>query len=122
MPLTTFTKSLTLTTDWQPTGITSPNLATGTYIVQVSGFRNGICGLWDEFFSGVMTWYDGGTNSSDTHEIMLHCAGHASNSSHIFLRTRTTPRDTDGKTYLEIKCTMTASTPLDITFKFRRVI
>lgn len=121
MPATTITKSLTVTTTWQNTGITSANLATGSYIVQVSGINNGNCGLWGDLFTGVMSWYDGGTNGSDADEIILHSAGHARNSGHLFLRTLRTS-NTDGKTYLQIRALNAASAAQNVVFKFRRVI
>lgn len=121
MPATTITKSLTVTTTWQNTGITSANLATGSYIVQVSGINNGNCGLWGDLFTGVMSWYDGGTNDSDADEIILHSAGHARNGGHLFLRTLRTSNG-DGKTYLQIRALDAASAAQNVVFKFRRVI
>lgn len=121
MPATTITKSLTVTTTWQNTGITSANLATGSYIVQVSGINNGNCGLWGDLFTGVMSWYEGGTNGADADEIILHSSGHARNGGHLFLRTLRTV-NTDGKTYLQIRALSAASAAQNVVFKFRRVI
>ena len=121
MPLTTITKTLTVTTNWQNTGIVSSNLATGTYAVQVSGINNGNCGLWGDIFSGVMSWYNGGTNDSSADEIMLHSAGHARNGGHIFLRVLRSA-NSDGKSYLQIKALSSASASQSVTFTFRRLI
>lgn len=121
MPVTTITKSLTVTTSWQNTGIVSSNLPTGTYAVQISGISNGNCGLWGDIFSGVMSWHDGGTNGGDADEIMLHSAGHARNGGHLFLRIQRTA-NTDGKTYLQIRAASNASAAQNVVFKFRRLI
>ena len=76
-------------------------------------------GSYGERWTGVMSWYDGGTNSNEVDEISLHCAGHANNGRHIFLRTVRTPNG--GGLRLEIACTHNlGSSTYD--FSFRKLI
>lgn len=120
-PLITTQKTLTVSNDWVDTGISSNNTLTtsGTYAVQFSGFNQGVLGQWGDIYSGVMSWYSGGTNSTDADEILLHSAGHATNGQHIFLRTI---RQSNGILKLQIKGSTTNSTAATVTFKFRRLI
>lgn len=118
LPLTTISKTLTIGTSWTDTGIARSNLQSGSYMVQVHNNEpnNGIYG---ERWTGVMSWYDGGTNSNEVDEISLHCAGHANNGRHIYLRTVRTPRG--GGLRLEIACTHNlGSSTYD--FSFRKLI
>ena len=119
--ITTITKSLTLTTAWQNTGISGGNLSTGTYVVQVSGLTSddGIS-TYSEIWSGVMSWYAGTTNSTNAEEILLHNAGHADNSGEIYLRTIRT----SGGNYLKLQIASNiAATKADnVVFKFRKLI
>ena len=113
-------KSITLETGWQNTGIASNNLATGTYVVQVSGLTSddGLS-TYSEIWSGVMSWYGSGTNSTESDEIFLHKAGHAPNGNDIYLRTQ---RNSSGTMALQIAATANASKADAITFKFRKLI
>lgn len=119
--IATITKSLKLTTAWMDTGISGTNLDTGTYIVQVSGLssHDGIS-TYSEIWSGVMSWYSGGTNSTNAEEILLHNAGHADNSGEIYLRTTRT----SGGNYLKLQIASNiAATKADnVVFKFRKLI
>ena len=121
--LYTTTKSMTLTTNWQDTGINGTDLATGTYVVSVYAHDNAVGGgHWYETYSGTMTWYSGDTNSNDTDEIILHKAGHASSNKNIYLRTkRTATADTDDLK-LQIAHTATCTGNSNYVFKFRRLI
>lgn len=121
LAVTTITKSITVTTSWQNTGIQSENLPSGTYIIQMSGFNSGYVGQWGEVYSGILTWYNGGTNSTDYDDIVLHKAGHASNGASIFLRTARSP-NTDGKFRLQIRGSTNGGSATTVTFKFRRMI
>lgn len=113
-------KSIKLTTSWQNTGIASTNLNTGTYVVQVSGLTadDGL-NTYYEIWSGTMSWYSSGTNSTESDEIFLHKAGHAPNGSDIYLRTQ---RNSSGTMALQIAATANASKADTITFKFRKLI
>ena len=118
LPLTTISKTLTIGTSWTNTGITTSNLQSGSYMVQIynDAPNNGI---YAERWTGVMSWYDGGTNSNETDEISLHCAGHANNGRHIFLRTVRTP--SGGGLRLEIACTHNCNSST-YDFRFRKLI
>lgn len=118
--IVTFQKSIKLTTSWQNTGIVGANLGSGTYIVQISGLAsNDGLSTWFEIWSGVMSWYGDNTNSDESDEVFLHKAGHAPNSSDIYLRTQ---RNFQGNMALQIAATGNASKADTITFKFRKLI
>ena len=71
----------------------SSHLTTGTWIVKVyihSASGAGSGQLYDETYSGMFTWYSGGTNSTVVNDIALHNAGHAQNAEVISMRTRRT--------------------------------
>ena len=114
-------KQIKLTTDWQDTGIAGNNLETGTYIIQVSGFNSSYTSLYNEIYSGIMTWYASETNSDNSSEIFLHNAGHADNSNAIYLRTSRRSYG-NGGLHLQIACKVAASGTDTLTFKFRRLI
>ena len=120
--LTTITKSLTLTTNWQDTGITGTDLSTGTYIVQLFANDTGAGGTNNnEYYSGTMSWYSGATNSSSempTDEIPLHRAG-ASGDGELYLRTYRTP---SGVLKLQMFSNTVSVSAANYVFKFRRMI
>jgi hypothetical protein len=120
--LYTTTKSMTLTTNWQDTGINGTDLTTGTYVVAVYAHDYAVGGThYYETYSGTMTWYHNDTNSTTSDEIILHKAGHHS-SQNIYLRTkRTATADTDDLK-LQIAHTATCTGNSDYVFKFRRLI
>nr|DAP42331.1 MAG TPA: hypothetical protein [Caudoviricetes sp.] len=117
-------KSLTLKTDWQDTGIAGNNLTSGTYIIQVSGLTTNSTGFYQEVYSGIMTWFADMTNSTTADEIPLHNAGHADNGNEIYLRTIRSNSGTDNSGRLKLQiAAKTAGTKADtIVFKFRRMI
>lgn len=114
-------KSLTLSTTWQDTGISGSDLATGSYMIQIESVNDQSVGggHYSEYYTGVMSWYAGATNSTSTDEITLHRAGHAPNSGVIFLRTQ---RNSDGLLKLQIASTTANSGAYTYNFKFRRMI
>lgn len=118
--LTTITKSLNVTQAWMDTGITSTNLpANGTYIVQVQVSANdGTGNMWHCYSSGVMSWYRGGTNDTDTDEIILHRSGHAYGKT-IYLRT---VMQSSGVLKLQIGASAGIGAAYTYTFKFKRII
>jgi hypothetical protein len=123
--ITTITKSITLTTDWQDTGIKSTDLTTGSYIVQLYANDIGSGGTnSNEYYSGTMSWYAGDTNSSvelPTDEIVLHRAG-GSGDGALYLRTyRTATADPDNLK-LQIYSNTPNASAANYVFKFRRVI
>lgn len=117
----TITKSITITTDWQDTGIKGNDIpGFGTYAVQFCGGDPTIS-IWGDYFSGIMSWYNGGTNGGNADEISLHCAGHARNGQLFYLRTLRHSRGGDDLT-LQIKGSSAASSADIFTFKFRKLI
>ena len=120
--LYTVTDSLTLTTSWQDTSINSSELATGTYIMQMYAHDNGNGGShYNEYYSGIISWYGSSTNSAEVDEIVLHRAGHAPNASVIHLRTQRHASGGDNLR-LQIKANYTRTAASNYTFKFRRMI
>jgi hypothetical protein len=121
--LYTTTKSMTLTTNWQDTGINGTDLTTGTYVVAVYAHDHAVGGgHYYETYSGTMTWYHNDTNDTTSDEILLHKAGHHSGSRNIYLRTkRTATADTDDLK-LQIAHSATCTGNSDYVFKFRRLI
>ena len=117
--ITSINKKLLVGTEWADTGITGSDLATGTYAVQMFVNTQGTGGIWTEYFSGIMSWYASGTNSTEADEIMLHKAGHASNNQHIYLRTK---RNTSGNLVLQIAAKTAISEEIQFEFKFKKLI
>lgn len=121
--LTTITKSLTVTADWMDTGIKYTDLpANGTYVVQVSVEANdGTGSMYYCYWSGIMSWYRGTTNDSETDEIILHRSGHGYGNT-IYLRTIMTT-GTDGRHLrLQIAANKNLGAAYTYTFKFKRII
>ena len=113
------------TTTWTDVGITTTDLATGSYIIQLyldSGSQ--YVASRSTYYTGFMSWY--GTNNiySDPptyNEILLHHSGRAQwNDSVFYLRTY---RDgTAGTLSLQIKNATRTFTNVPMIFKFRRMI
>ncbi len=87
-----FSKNITVTSEWtdikdfyggNQSFLTQP----GTYIVQVYYTTNSANSMYEGYFSGIMSWYTGKTNSNNADEIVLHRVGHAYANT-IYLRTR----------------------------------
>ena len=120
------TVSLKVTTDWMDTGINAQTkfgdivLPSGTYAVQITSESRGQGSLWSEIHSGMMSWYSDTTNSTDSDEIFLHKAGHASNNSGLFLRT--VRMGTSGYLKLQIASKTAFDAASNITFKFKKLI
>jgi hypothetical protein len=123
--LTTITKTIKLTKDWQDTGISvnSTNFTngSGTYVVQVYISAGSSAGFWSSYFSGIMSVYVGVTNSGvPDDEIILHHASHAC-SKQIYLKTKPVVGSTDyNKLY--IACNTNCDSAVDIVFKFKKLI
>jgi len=121
--LTTFTKSLTVTTSWSDVGISGSDLATGSYIIQVTVDNYDVSGgQYAEYYTGFMSWTAGGTNSTDVDEIVLHKAGHAPNGNWINLRTVRQLGSGAGVLKLQIIASGNTSAADNYVFKFRRMI
>ena len=87
-----FSKNITVTSEWtdiedfyggNQSFLTQP----GTYIVQVYYTTNSANSMYEGYFSGIMSWYTGKTDSNNADEIVLHRVGHAYANT-IYLRTR----------------------------------
>ena len=118
----TFNQTLTLSTTWQDTGINSTDLATGTYVLQLYA-NDGV--NFNEYYSGVMSWWSGTTSSTGatpTDEIPLHRAGQGTNGKEIYLRTwRSVSGDTDNLK-LQIYSNVANNSANSYIFKFRKMI
>lgn len=118
--LTTITKSLNVTADWMDTGIDGDDLPTGTYIVQVSCAAN--TGLfYDCYWSGVMSWWKGRTNDTESDEIILHRVSRQ-HSATIYLRTLSRSNTDTNGLKLQIAASQNIGAAYTYTFKFKRVI
>lgn len=119
------TKSLTLTTDWQDTGISHTDLSTGTYLVQLFANDTGAGGTnSNEYYSGTMSWYAGSTDSSaelPTDEIVLHRAG-GSGEAGLYLRTYRSATIDGTNLKLQIYANEANSSASNYVFKFRRMM
>ena len=115
-------KSLTLTTSWQDTGITGTNLETGSHMVQIYSVSNSGQGggNYEETYTGVMSWFSGNTNSVEGTEIYLTAAGHASNDRHIYLQVMRS--GSPGNCKLQIRSDVNHSAAYTYVFKFRKLI
>lgn len=124
--LYTFTaSSLQLSTSWQDVGISGSDLATGTYIIQMYIDSHDVGGThYNEFYSGVMSWYAGSTNSTVSDEIVLSRAGHAPNAENVFLRVIRSVVGDPEDLRLQVSSTHNwTGIPADKpVFKFRRMI
>lgn len=121
----TITKSLTLTQNWQDTGIKSADLQTGSYFVQL--FANDLAAGGtnnNEYYTGLMSWYSGDTNSSlemPTDEVALHRAG-ASGDGALYLRTYRTPTADTNNLKLQIYSNIANASAANYVFKFKRIM
>jgi len=59
-----------------------------TYLIRIEVDRNNTGEFWDTSWSGILTWFDTGTNSSDVSELHLQGAGHSSNGRQIKARVK----------------------------------
>ena len=120
-----FNVSIAVTSEWQDiagfhggsqTFLTQP----GTYIVQVYYESNPADGMYQGYFSGIMSWYTGTTNSNNADEIVLHRVGHAYANT-IYLRTRESLKgDPDPYTKLQISANSNLKEHT-YKFKFKRI-
>lgn len=124
-PLTVITKNLTLTSDWQDTGIKYTDLEVGTYIIQLFANDGNSGGTnFNEYYSGIMSWYNGSTNSSmelPTDEIILHRAG-GSGDGALYLRTFRSPSWDSNALKLQMYSNSPNPNSSNYVFKFRRMI
>lgn len=119
------TKNLTLSTDWQDTGIKSTDLETGTYMVQLYANDSGVGGTnINEYYSGIMSWYSGNTDSSlelPTDEIVLHRAGGGGQGA-LYLRTYRTPSADPDNLKLQMYSNTSNASSSNYVFKFKKML
>lgn len=115
-----FTKTLTITTDWQDVGISGTNLETGSYLVQMFANDSGAGGEnINQYYTGSMSWYSGATTAPEidlpSDEIILHRAG-AGGDAGMYLRTL---RDSVLK--LQIYSNFDNASAANYVFKFKKI-
>lgn len=117
------TDTLTLTTSWQDTTVNAAELVSGSYMVQVyvSDYAVG-GGHYQTYYTGMMSWFSGDTNEVSADEIVLHRAGHASNSGVLYLRVLRTSTADAADLKLQIAGNTTNTGTSTYTYKFRRLI
>ncbi len=117
----TIAKSLTVTTSWLDTGINGNDLSgTGTYLVRVHVDNHAVGGdIYNERWSGVMSWFSGGSNDTNVDNITLHACGFARNNVNIELRT---VRRAGAFIKLQIKTSRSTWGNSTYTFSFRKLI
>ena len=121
-PVIDITKTIAIGTDWTDTGIIGPDLPPGGYIVHFDGIYCG-SSTWEVLtrYTGIMSWYEGETNSSEVCEISLHHSGHATGAI-VQLRTLTHPRlDSSPYMHLQIKANGNTSNARSVTFHFLKL-
>ena len=121
-PVREFSKHITVTSEWMDIdefygGSNNFLTQSGTYIVQVY-INDTDDGIWENYFSGIMSWYTGQTNSNNSDEIILHRVGH-DYSNTIYLRTKESP--TPGYAKLQISANTNLLHEHIYTFKFKRI-
>lgn len=120
-----FSKDITVTSEWtdiedfyggNQSFLTQP----GTYIVQIYYNDSSADGMYEGYFSGIMSWFTGTTNSNNADEIVLHRVGHAYANT-IYLRTRESlESETNPYTKLQISANTTLKQHT-YKFKFKRI-
>ena len=117
-----FTRNINMTANnW--VGVTNYNndLTTGTYMMSVYIHTAGIGGvLYEETYSGLVQWYSGQTNSTNSSTIDLHNSGHADNNEVIEMRTRRHGHG-DG-VHLQLQIKSNYSWSQNLRFCFRRLM
>ena len=131
-PVITFSKVFTDSqfTDaedgWVDTGIEGTSLDSGTYIVQLYNDDKGTSGFYKEYWSGIMSWFSGTTNSQNADEILLHNCGYADTTTGKDLYLRTIRSSSTGtKKCVRLQIGHGGANPpstMTVQFKFRRVM
>ena len=117
------TDTLTLTTSWQDTTVNAAELASGSYVVQIYVEDSAVGGgHYQTYYTGMMSWFSGDTNETSSDEIVLHRAGHASNSGVLYLRVLRTATADVANLKLQIAGNTNNTGTSTYTYKFRRLI
>jgi hypothetical protein len=116
-----FTETLSFAnTTWKDTSISGNDLVTGSYMVQIYSNEQAGNMNYHEYYTGFMSWYGSSTNSTESSEIILHAAGKAPNSNHIYLRVLRQSSNADLK--LQMRRDIATNTNKNYEFKFRRMM
>ena len=116
-----FTETLSFAnTAWKDTSISGNDLVTGSYMVQIYSNEQATDMNYHEYYTGFMSWYGSSTNSTESSEIILHAAGRAPNSNHIYLRVLRQSSNADLK--LQMRRDIATNTNKNYEFKFRRMM
>jgi hypothetical protein len=117
-----YPKSISLTTNFQDTGIKNTDLATGSYYMQIYANDNAVGGGHvDVLYSGIMSWYAGTTNEVSFDEIVLNRAGSSVDQGALFVRLLRSSSSSDNLR-LQIAGTTINTGAATYIFKFRRII
>jgi hypothetical protein len=119
-----FTKNLILTDTWVDVGISSTDLDTGTYILQLFMNDTSVGNNANEYLSGIMSWYNGSTNPIGlfiSDEIPLHRSGEQTGAN-IFLRTFRSSQASGEGIKLQIFSTAVNTGSSNYIFKFKRLL
>ena len=118
--------------NWVDTGIYSNSGsyqlgASGTYAVQIySDSHAGEPYWYSAYWSGIMSWHQGSVNQNGVFEIPLTTAAHSTNGRTLELRIQNTltsgPGTPVNNARLEVKTTAAGTNPVDLFFRFRRLI
>ncbi len=124
----TYTTDVTmrLTSAYQDTGIEGDDLTNGTYIVRlwVNDHAEG-GGHYSMAYSGIMNWFGGGTNGTETKQIELHHSGHAKGGKTITLQTKHTLYAPGDPGFLRLQIRVSPGdnpSPATYSFQFRRLL
>jgi hypothetical protein len=117
------TRTFTLGDDWTDVGVGYADLSTGTYAVMLYATSNWMVGggQTTETYSGIMSWYSGGTNNDESDEITLHAGGRGRRDKLIRLRTRRTWRTQNMGLRLEARIEGGTDGDAMYNFHFRRL-
>lgn len=115
--------NITISTSWQDTTVNASELATGSYIVQITVNDSAVGGGHvSTYYTGVMSWYGSDTDETSSDEIAMHRAGSASGAGTLFLRVLRTATGDTSDLKLQIAGTTVNSGPATYAYKFRRLI
>jgi hypothetical protein len=116
---TVITKSLTVGTAWQNTGIVYNDLDPGSYALEVYANDEGQKNQW---YTGILTWRAGidfGTGTELTDEVLLNSSG-SSDTKNRFIRTLVSNNST--KLTLQIRTTYTNNNSYNYVFRFVKLL
>jgi len=113
---------MTLSQNWQDTGINHTDLATGSYLMQIVANDSTVGGGHvSMYYTGYISWYSGTTTENDWDEIILNRAGSSASTGVIYCRILRTQGSADNLK-LQIAGSTTNTGSSTYTFKFRRLV